>query len=84
MQVVIYTDWAKCVLMENGPNAHFDACFYDGEPCILPQCTHKLAPFIQINTSILCTMYVCKLYYSLFCKKFAQAEVCTVMVLYVQ
>ena len=57
VQVVIYTDWAKCVLMENGPNAHFDACFYDGEhPCILSQSTHTLAHFIQMNTSVLCTV----------------------------
>ena len=35
VQVVIYTECSKCVLMENGPSAHFDACFYDGEPYLM-------------------------------------------------
>ena len=27
---MLYTDFAKCKLMENGPNADFDASFYEG------------------------------------------------------
>lgn len=28
-KVIVYTDLAKCILMENGPNADFEAWFYD-------------------------------------------------------
>ena len=27
----MYTDQAKCMMMENGPSPDFEACFYDGE-----------------------------------------------------
>ncbi|KAE8630388.1 hypothetical protein XENTR_v10000805 [Xenopus tropicalis] len=29
-KVTYYTRYAKCMLMENGPNADFEVCFYDG------------------------------------------------------
>ena len=30
-KVTLYTQRAKCMLMENGPNADFEAVFYDGK-----------------------------------------------------
>lgn len=30
-KVTLYSDQAKCMLMENGPNPDFEACFYSGE-----------------------------------------------------
>ncbi len=30
-KVITYSDEAKCMLMENGPNADFEALFYNGE-----------------------------------------------------
>ena len=30
-KVIVYTDLAKCILMENGPNADFEAWFYDSK-----------------------------------------------------
>lgn len=29
-KLTLYTERAKCVLMENGPGADFEVCFYDG------------------------------------------------------
>ena len=29
-KVTLYTDQAKCILMENGPSPDFEACFYNG------------------------------------------------------
>lgn len=29
-KIILYTKFAKCMLMENSPNADFEACFYDG------------------------------------------------------
>lgn len=34
-KVTLYSDQAKCMLMENAPNPDFEACFYSGE--LLPQ-----------------------------------------------
>jgi polo-like kinase 4 len=30
-KVTLYTKSAKCMLMENSPNADLEVCFYDGE-----------------------------------------------------
>lgn len=30
-KITLYTKLAKCMLMENSPNADFEACFYDGK-----------------------------------------------------
>jgi hypothetical protein len=30
-KVTLFTDQAKCMLMENGPNPDYQVCFYDGE-----------------------------------------------------
>lgn len=30
-KVTLYTKFAKCMLMENTPNADLEVCFYDGE-----------------------------------------------------
>lgn len=30
-KVTLYTKHAKCMLMENSPNADLEVCFYDGE-----------------------------------------------------
>lgn len=30
-KVTLYTKFAKCMLMENSPNADIEVCFYDGE-----------------------------------------------------
>lgn len=30
-KVTLYTKYAKVMLMENGPNADLEVCFYDGE-----------------------------------------------------
>jgi polo-like kinase 4 len=30
-KVTFYSDKAKCLLMENGPDADFEVCFYEGK-----------------------------------------------------
>ena len=30
-KVTLYSEQAKCMMMENGPNPDFEACFYNGE-----------------------------------------------------
>ena len=30
-KVTLYTKYAKCMLMENSPDADLEVCFYDGE-----------------------------------------------------
>lgn len=32
-KVTLYTKFAKCMLMENSPNADLEMCFYDGGYC---------------------------------------------------
>ncbi|KAM9329358.1 serine/threonine-protein kinase PLK4 [Gastrophryne carolinensis] len=41
-KVTYYTRYAKCMLMENSPNADFEVCFYDGAKI------HKTAEFIRV------------------------------------
>ena len=40
-KVTLYTQRAKCMLMENGPNADFEAVFYDGK-CVIGQETNPM------------------------------------------
>jgi polo-like kinase 4 len=42
-KVVLYTEFAKCKLMENGPNADFDASFYTGQRVHLNKDSTKVA-----------------------------------------
>ena len=48
-KVTLYTQRAKCMLMENGPNADFEAVFYDG----------KFRYFQNINSDINCFPISC-------------------------
>ncbi|KAG7459035.1 hypothetical protein MATL_G00226910 [Megalops atlanticus] len=41
-KVTLYTKYAKCVLMENSPNADLEVCFYDGAK------THKSAELVRV------------------------------------
>lgn len=33
-KVTIYSDQAKCMMMENGPSPDFEACFYNGKSMV--------------------------------------------------
>ncbi|MBN3305585.1 PLK4 kinase, partial [Amia calva] len=41
-KVTLYTKYAKCMLMENSPNADLEVCFYDGAK------THKTSEFLRV------------------------------------
>jgi len=45
-KVTLYTKFAKCMLMENTPNADLEVCFYDGE-------RHR-----SFQTNELCVVYL--------------------------
>uniref|UniRef100_A0A668ATA2 Serine/threonine-protein kinase PLK4 n=1 Tax=Myripristis murdjan TaxID=586833 RepID=A0A668ATA2_9TELE len=41
-KVTLYTKYAKCMLMENSPNADLEVCFYDGAK------THKTSELVRV------------------------------------
>ncbi|KAM6961126.1 serine/threonine-protein kinase PLK4 [Aplochiton taeniatus] len=51
-KVTLYTKYAKCMLMENSPNADLEVCFYDGAK------THKTSELVRVveRTGKSCTV----------------------------
>ena len=51
-KVTLYTEQAKCMLMENGPSPDFEACFYNGRHCcLLSQTAHSSCLCVVLQCS---------------------------------
>ncbi len=48
-KVTLYTKEAKCMLMENFPEADFEASFYEGRFKTLLQCSHIILVSLKLS-----------------------------------
>ena len=52
-KITLYTDKAKCMLMENGPSPDYEACFYDGKCVCMRVCVCICACVCTIQSEVI-------------------------------